>query len=251
MPYTVEVCCYTMEDVQRAQRAGATRVELCADRAAGGTTPSYGLMERVIQTVPIDVAVMIRPRGGDAIYSKDEIAIMQRDIEVAGQLGADAVVFGILDEAAFLDVPAMRGLITIAKEHGLEVTCHRAFDRARDPHRFLQELIKLGVNRLLTSGQKPNGVQGIPLLRELVEIAGDELSIMPGGGIRGSNFRPLLELDIKEIHTGSVESLKSTVEPYQTDVFMGRPDHDDNVRLVINEADVATIVQAMKEKTKV
>lgn len=250
MPYIVEVCCYTIEDVQRAHRAGAGRVELCADRAAGGTTPSYGLIERVIETVPIDVAVMIRPRGGDAIYSADELAIMQRDIEVAGKLGAEAVVFGILDETAYLDVTAMAGLIAVAKRYAMEVTCHRAFDRAREPHRFLEDLIKLGVDRLLTSGQKPTGVEGIPLLKELVEIAGDKLSIMPGGGIRGNNFHPLLDLDIKEIHTGSVETIKSTMEPYQTDVFMGRPDHKDNELLVINEADVALIVKAMQKKAK-
>ncbi len=243
----VEVCCYTMEDVKRSQRAGAKRVELCADMAAGGTTPSQGLIAQVIQTIPIDVAVMVRPRAGDAIYSMDEIRLMERDIAVAGELGAEGVVFGVLDESRYIDVPKMRRLVAVAKEYDLKVACHRCFDRARNPKEFLQELINLGVDRLLTSGQQPTAVEGIPLLKELIEIAKDQLSIMPGGKVRPHNLEPLLELDITEIHTGSMETVPSRLATPGAQVAMGTA--DDNVQKVINEADVAAIVRAFQSKT--
>ena len=250
MAYVVEVCCFTIEDVIMAQKAGAQRVELCSDRAAGGTTPSYGLMEQVIETISVDLAVIIRPRGGDSLYSPEELAVMERDIKIAGNLGAKAVVFGVIDETAFIDVAAMARLVDLAKSYNMEAVCHRAFDRARNPHEFLEELLKLGVDRLLTSGQQPTATQGIPLLKELTAIAGDELAIMPGGGIRGNNFHPLLDLDIKDIHTGTSKTVKSTVQTYQGNVHMGSPRQDEDERLVVDEKDVAVMVKAMAAKAK-
>lgn len=250
MPYTVEVCCYTYDDVCRAQRAGATRVELCADRAAGGTTPSYGMIEHVLATVPMDIAVMIRPRGGDFLYSDDEMTIMQRDIAMAGRLGVEGVVFGVLDEQGLLDIPKMRTLIDTAREYDLKITCHRAFDRTQDPYRALDELIELGVDRLLTSGQKPTGIQGLPLVEELVKIAGDKLAIMCGGSVRGSDIEPMLAAGITHIHTGSTEIIQSKMQTKQPGLFMGNPAHDDDIHIVVNEKDVVRIVEAIKRKTE-
>ena len=250
MSHTVEVCCYTVQDVLKAHHAGAHRVELCADRTAGGTTPSSGLIEWVIDQIPIDLAVMIRPRGGDAVYSREELAVMKRDIEIAGRLGAHSVVFAVLDETGFLDIGPMKELVALAKSYEMEIACHRAFDRARNPQKFLHELIGLGVNRLLTSGQKPTAVEGVSLLRELIEIADGKLSIMPGGGVRGTNLQPLLELDITEIHTGSAKIQKTDVNVYQHEVYLGSPVHDDSQQLIVDHQDVALIVKAMEAKAR-
>lgn len=248
MSYTVEVCCYTIEDVRRASRAGATRVELCADIFAGGTTPSYGLIEHVLETVPIDVAVMIRPRGGDFLYSDDEFGVMQRDIAVAGSLGVEGVVFGVLDEHGFLDLPRMEALIATAKHYDLRVCFHRAFDKVQDPYETLKQLIDLGVDRLLTSGQKPTAVLGLPLLQELLGIAGDSLTIIPGGRVRGHNIQAILDAGITNVHTGSMETRKSKMKTKRTDLSMGSPKYNEDTHMVINEKDVASIVQAVKQK---
>ncbi|NMB46688.1 MAG: copper homeostasis protein CutC [Firmicutes bacterium] len=248
MSYTVEVCCYTIEDVWRAEQAGATRIELCADRPAGGTTPSYGLIEHVLATVAIDVAVMIRPRGGGFLYSDDELMIMQRDISMAGRLGVEGVVFGVLDAEGFLDVPKMQTLVDTAKQNKLMVTCHRAFDQAQDPHRTLEELINLGVDRLLTSGQKPTSIEGLPLLKELSEIAGDQLVIMSGGSVRSSNIDAILAAGIRHIHTGSAQIIQSQMLTGQPGLSMGGPTYDEDIQMIINQKDVADIVKAVKRK---
>ncbi|NLJ26121.1 MAG: copper homeostasis protein CutC [Firmicutes bacterium] len=248
MSYTVEVCCYTIKDVRRAKQAGATRVELCADRSAGGTTPSYGLIEHVLATAPTDIAVMIRPRGGNFLYSADEMAIMQRDIIMAGKLGVEGVVFGVLNEQGFLDIPKMQALLDTARRYDLKAACHRAFDRAQDPYRALDELIELGIDRLLTSGQKPTCIQGLPLLEELVGIAGDKLEIMCGGGVRSDNIETILAAGITHIHTGSSETIQSKMKTSQPGLSMGNPTYDEDIHIVINERDVANIVEAVKQK---
>lgn len=249
--YTVEVCCYTVDDVRRAKQAGATRIELCADRSAGGTTPSYGLIEHIQAASPMDVAVMIRPRGGDFVYSEDELAIMQRDIAVAGKLGVEGVVFGVLNEYSDLDVPKMQLLVDAAKAAGLAVACHRAFDRARDPYGTIKKLLSLGIDRLLTSGQKPTAMEGLPLLRELLTIAGDELTIMAGGGVRGGNIETILAAGIRHVHTGSTEVIKSGMTIRRPELSIGSSTCDESVQTVINEEDVACIVTAVKRKTTI
>lgn len=247
MKYIVEVCAYTIEDVLAARDAGAHRVELCADPDAGGTTPSYGLIEHVVETVGIDVAVMIRPRGGDFVYSSEELLIMERDIRMAAQAGAKCVVFGILTDSGHLDVQAMGRLVSVAKENGLQVTCHRAFDVARDPHRFVQELVELGVDRLLTSGQKPRAVEGLDLLAELQNAVGEKLSIMPAVEINISNLEKILSVGVKEVHTRNVERVTSSMHR-GADLMMGAADYDETSRVRIDVAETKKIVEAIRKK---
>lgn len=224
MSILVEVVCYNIEDVFRARQGGAHRVELCADPGAGGTTPNYGLIKQSIALGDLDVSVMIRPRGGDFLYNNEEIAQMEEDIRIAAQLGARAVVFGILDETGFINILAMSRLVQLAKSLGLEVTCHRAFDVARKPRQFLEILLDLGVDRLLTSGQQKTAVEGIPLLQELIKLAEGKISIMPGGGVRPGNVKDLLKLDIKEVHTGSNIKVPSKMQSSTSQVKMGAGD---------------------------
>lgn len=242
MGVLVEVVCYNLEDVFRAQQAGAQRVELCSDPGAGGTTPNYGLIKRSVALGGVDVMVMIRPRGGDFLYNNEEIGEMEEDIRAAAQLGAKGVVFGVLDESGFLDTFAMSRLVQLAKSLGLEVTCHRAFDVARDPHRCLEALIDLGVDRLLTSGQQKTAVEGLALIQELLELSRGRISIMPGGGIRPHNVQELLKLPIKEVHTGSRVKVPSRMKA-ASQVEMGADDAQEFHLFVDMEA-IRSIVQA-------
>lgn len=247
MGVLVEVVVFSIEDVMRAKEGGAQRVELCADAAAGGTTPSYGLIK---QTAALDMQamVMIRPRGGDFLYTREEIAVMADDIKAAAELGALGVVFGILTENGSIDSLAMSSLIQLAKSLDLEVTCHRAFDRAAEPRLALQELIDLGVDRVLTSGQQKTAVDGIPLLRELIEQAKGKISIMPGGGVRAHNIDALLkELDIKEVHTGSREQVPSGMKFTGPNVEMGSGDSQ-LFHTFVDPNDIRAIVRAAAGK---
>ena len=166
--YLFEVCTNSVESCIAAQEGGANRVELCAGIPEGGTTPSYGeiaMAREVLTTTRLHV--IIRPRGGDFLYSPVEVKTMLKDIEMARQLGADGVVFGCLTTNGGIDVPVMKQLMEASK--GLSVTFHRAFDVCRDASEALEQIIDLGCDRILTSGQQATAELGIPLLKELRE----------------------------------------------------------------------------------
>ncbi|MGH9764286.1 MAG: copper homeostasis protein CutC, partial [Blastocatellia bacterium] len=148
---TIEVCVDTVESAIAAQRGGADRIELCGNLIEGGITPSIGAIEMVRKNLSIPLHVVIRPRGGDFLYSDIDFEVMKRDIELVKWLGADGVVFGVLTPRAAVDVERTEDLI--ARARPLSVTFHRAFDMTRDPYQSLDDLIALGVNRVLTSGQ--------------------------------------------------------------------------------------------------
>lgn len=224
MPVIVEVVCYSIEDVLRARQGGAQRVELCSDPGAGGTTPSAGFIKQSVALGDVDVMVMIRPRGGDFLYTREELAVMHEDIKLAAKLGAKGVVFGVLDQEGFFDNLAMSSLIQLAKSLHLEVTCHRAFDVARDPEEALLALIDLGVDRLLTSGQAQRAVDGIPLLERLVHLASGKIAIMPGGGVRPDHVSEFIKLGVQEVHTGSNTRVASKMMYSGPNVKMGADD---------------------------
>ena len=164
----IEICANSAQSCVEAEAGGAKRVELCAGIPEGGTTPSYGEIRMAQRlTSKIDINVIIRPRGGDFLYTEAEIDAMLLDIEVCRQLGVHGVVFGCLTKEGNIDVPLMRRLMDAAKP--LSVTCHRAFDVCRDPFRAMEELIGLGCDRILTSGQQPDAVKGIPLIKQLID----------------------------------------------------------------------------------
>ncbi len=185
--YRIEICANSLESTLVAQAAGAYRVELCAGMPDGGTTPSYGTIIKARNMLnKTKLNVIIRPRGGDFLYSPDEIDIMVHDIEAARRMGVDGVVFGCLTADGELDVCAMKKLIAAAD--GLSVTFHRAFDRCANPRKVLEQLIELGVDRVLTSGLEPKAEQGLDLIRLLVEQAAGRIIVMPGSGINAGNI---------------------------------------------------------------
>lgn len=182
----LEVIGFDLRSCEIAERHGANRIELCANPTEGGTTPSYGTIAVAREITSIQLFPIIRPRGGDFLYTDAEFRAMARDVEQCRQLGCDGVVIGILLQDGSIDVARCAELIRLAGP--MQVTFHRAFDRVSDPLQALEDIIALGCSRILTSGQQPNVDQGMPMLRTLVAAAGERVTIMPGSGIRSSNI---------------------------------------------------------------
>lgn len=194
-----EACVNSAFSALVAQSGGADRVELCENMAEGGCTPSYGTLLEARKNLSIDLFVMIRPRGGDFTYSDLEFNIMKADILRAKKLGANGVVFGLLLADGTIDKIRMKELIELSQP--MQVTFHRAFDFTPDPQSALEELITLGVQRVLTSGQAESVIEGASLIRKLMQLAGDRIVVMPGGGIKEYNLKEVTVLTgAKEYH---------------------------------------------------
>jgi copper homeostasis protein len=196
----IEICVNSVESALRAQQGGADRVELCENLFEGGTTPGAGsiaVARRYLNTAGL--MVMVRPRGGDFLYSDLEFEIMQQDVRMARELGADGIVLGLLTPDGHVDVPRTAELVQLAGP--LPVTFHRAFDMAADPFRALEDLAGLGVTRILTSGRERSAFEGAALIAQLVQQAAGRLIILPGGGIHERNAAAVLaQTGATEIH---------------------------------------------------
>jgi len=195
----VEAAVETLEEALAAKRAGADRIELCANLGVGGTTPSAGLIASVVQQVNLPVFVMIRPRGGDFVYAADEIDAMIEDIDRARTPGIAGIVTGALRSDGSVDVESMRRLMSPAA--GLPVTFHRAFDVVANRTEALEQVIDLGASRVLTSGGAATALDGAVAIAMLVYQAGERVSIMAGGKIREQNARDVIaRTGVREVH---------------------------------------------------
>lgn len=207
--FRFEICANGVESCVAAQEGGADRVELCAGIPEGGTTPSYGevmVARRLLTTTKLHV--IIRPRGGDFVYTPLEAERMLIDIGIARKLGADGVVFGCLTANGDVDMTLCKELMNASK--GMSVTFHRAFDRCRQPEKALEDIISLGCNRILTSGLQDTAEQGIPLLRQLNQQARGRIILLAGCGVNENNIlRISQETAIKEFHFSAREQLSS------------------------------------------
>lgn len=207
-PPLVEICCgciLSARNVAEVQRRPG-RIELCQGLEIGGLTPSYEAMRYAIHDLGLPVNVLIRPRGGDYVYHPDEVRQMAGDIEIAAKLGAKGVVIGALTEDGDVNLYACRYMIERAKERGLSVTFHRAFDVCRDPLQALEDIMMLGCDRLLTSGHAPTAMEGLALIKRLMHQAGDDIIIMPGSGVTPNNVGEIIRRTrCREIH-GSCKS---------------------------------------------
>lgn len=239
----VEICVDSVESAAAAQRGGAQQVELCSDLVEGGITPSTGLVEQVRRRITINLQVMIRPRGGDFCYTADEFEVMQRDIQIAKQFGADGVSLGVLTKDANIDVERTSTLIETARP--LQVTFHRAFDMAADLRGALDDVIQCGVTRILTSGGQQNAEQGLTQIAELVRAANGRIGIMVCGGVRHTNVgRILLETGVRECHANLQSAIQSPMrfrnEKLRLSTLPGR----DHLRTVLDEENVRRLVAA-------
>lgn len=228
----IEIVVYNIESALRAQTGGADRIELCDNPAEGGTTPSFGVIDVVRRNVSMDVYVMIRPRGGDFLYSNDEFHSMKRDIAQCQKLSVDGVVFGILLSDGTIDKKRCKELIDKARP--LKVTCHRGFDRTRDPFQALEDCIEVGFDRILTSGGKAKAIEGIDTLEKLVQQAGSRISIMPGSGVTEQNVLEIIQrTHAREIHFSAAAFRPSGMTYHNLDIAsMGSGGHDSQLRTV-------------------
>ena len=221
--YVLEVCVDSVESAVAAAKGGATRLELCANLIIGGTTPSFALFDAVRAAVEIPINVLIRPRFGDFLYTDSEYGIMCREIEWFAARGANAVVIGALNCDGTLDRKKMSGMIAAAK--GCRVTMHRAFDVCCDPLKTLEEAIALGVDTILTSGQKANAWSGRELIGTLLECADGRVDILIGGGVSAKVIGDFRELYPKAhaFHLSGKTVLDSGMSYRNAEVSMGLP----------------------------
>ncbi|HKW17277.1 MAG TPA: copper homeostasis protein CutC [Terriglobales bacterium] len=240
---TLEICADSVESALAAQRGGAHRIELCGALAEGGMTPSCGLISTVRSKVSIPVYVMVRPRAGDFCYTADDFEIMEQDVLIAKQLGADGVVFGILKENGRVDVERTRHLVALARP--LKMTFHRAFDMSRDLSESLEAVIAAGADRVLTSGGEQRVEEGIGVVRSLAAAAARRIAIMAGGGISDVNaHHVVVAAGVKELHASASAAVSSSMLHRNEKVSMGAIKGREYQRYVVVEERVRSLLAA-------
>jgi copper homeostasis protein len=236
----LEVCAFNLQSAVIAEKVGAARVELCENPSDGGTTPSYGTLQRTREKISIALYPIIRPRGGNFLYDEEEFAIMQKDILLCKQLGCDGISTGVQNQDGTIDTERLKRIVEWAYPMG--VTCHRVFDAAPDAFKALEEVIDCGCERILTSGQKATAPEGADVLQQLVQQADGRIIIMPGAGVRASNIQALIQ------QTGAIE--------FHTSARMAAPDTvtyrnpaiaDAGNWYLANKEELANILTIMKQ----
>jgi copper homeostasis protein len=240
MKFILEVIGFSIEACIKAQSAGANRIELCDNPHEGGTTPSYGFIKAARKNLHINLFPIIRPRGGDFFYSEDEFEMIQTDVEVCKNIGCDGVVIGALTKNGKVDKKRCGSLVD--KAYPLSVTFHRAFDRTADPFEALEDIIEIGCERILTSGQRPSATEGASLIKQLIEKADDRIIIMPGSGVRADN---VIELARK---TGATEFHTSARKVLTTNMDYANPQMKETLESIsVDEGEVKKIIKLLSE----
>ena len=235
--YIIEIATSDFTTTKSAVEGGADRIELCANLAEGGTTPSFGTIKQCRESFEVSLFPIIRPRGGDFLYRKDEYEIMLQDVKLCKQLGCDGVVIGLLNMNGTIDIVRTAQLIEAA--YPLGVTFHRAFDRCKEPFAALEQLIQIGCERILTSGQQPSVVDGVDLVAELNKVADERIMIMPGSGVRKENIKMLAE------KTGCVEFHSSLRGKERSKMEFVHPAFKDSAESYMNNAIISSEVKEL------
>ncbi len=218
----IEVAAFTPSSALSAAQGGAGRIELCSGYAEGGLSPSIGSVAFVREHLDIPIHVMVRPRVGDFVYHHNELQAMEKEILFYKQSGVNGVVLGILTEQGEINIEAVKRLVNAARP--MSVTFHRAFDQCVDPLHALDQLIECGVNRVLTSGGKSSVLEGIEVLKQLISHAGNELTVLPGGGISAGNVHQIItQLGVKEIHLSGKTWVQSPMSHSTSTVSLCSP----------------------------
>lgn len=247
--FKFEICANSVESCLAAQEGGADRVELCARIPEGGTTPSYGeikLARKLLTKTKLHV--IIRPRGGDFLYTPLELERMEEDIRICRELGVDGVVFGCLTEEGEIDREVNRRLVEQARP--MSVTFHRAFDRTADPMKALEDIISLGCNRILTSGQQPKAIDGISLLaqleKKLKEYPLPPIQLLAGSGVNEENIRQIFDATgIHEYHFSARVNVVSKMKHYNHKVYMGAKGANESNSLVTSAEKVRNTIKQL------
>jgi len=235
----LEIIGFNIESCITAQEAGANRIELCDNPCEGGTTPSFGFIQAARKKLSVELYVMIRPRGGDFLYSDEEYKIMKADIEICKQLGCDGVVTGILNKDGSVDKKRTAALVEYA--YPLGITFHRAFDRVNDHAAAIEDVIETGCERILTSGLSPKAMAGISIIKELIIQADGRIIIMPGSGVNAENIIHIAEsTGATEFHS-SASILKESGMDYQNSAM------DEKMNYIIaNRNDIKNMAARLK-----
>jgi copper homeostasis protein len=237
--YILEIATSDFETTKSAVEGGADRIELCANLNEGGTTPSYGTIYQCRENFDVLLYPIIRPRGGDFLYTEDEYEVMLHDVKLCKQSGCDGIVIGLLNENGTIDVKRTAAIIEIA--YPLGVTFHRAFDRCRDAFEALEELVRIGCERILTSGQQATVNEGMDRIAELNKTADHQIIIMPGSGVRKENIEILLQ------KTGCTEFHSSLRGKEKSKMLFIHPAFENSEESYMNNSIDAVEVRALKK----
>lgn len=247
--YILECCVDSVESALNAEKGGASRLELCAGLPVGGTTPSLSLFHRIRKESDIRIHVLIRPRFGDFCYSEYEMDVMKEEIRMFREAKAQAVVIGVLDADGNLDIPSMEKLIQEAG--GMDVTLHRAFDVCRDPYKTMEEAVKLGINTILTSGQRQSAWEGRDVIRRLICQSEGRIDIMAGGGVSAEVIERLYPVTGGSSYHMSGKIVSDSAMRYRKEgVSMGFPFMSEYEIWRTSEEKVREALQALKNAQK-
>lgn len=234
----LEVAVFSIEAAITAIKAGADRIEFCENPSEGGTTPSYGSLKTLISLTDKPVFPIIRPRGGDFLYTQAEYEVIKADLLLVKELGYPGAVIGLLNEDGSIDVKRTAELVELAAP--MQITFHRAFDRCNDPLKGLEDIIHTGCKRILTSGQVPNVVDALPLMKKLVEKAAGRIIILPGSGVRANNCKQIIET------TGAIEIHSSARKAVSSLMHFKAPTMNENlVSMGVDEKEVESMLLAL------
>lgn len=246
MKRILEICAGDIDSVYAAARGGADRVELCCALSEGGLTPSAGMIEEALGVKEVKVNVLIRPRSGDFVYSKGELRVMIRDIEMCRSLGVNGVVFGALTPDGDIDMEACRKMASAA--NGLHKTFHRAFDMCRDPQKAVEDIIALGCDRILTSGQSASASEGASLIERL-QSEFPAITFIAAGGVTPENVAEIVKkTGVREVHASAKTAVRSAMIFRRDGVSMGKADADEYSRMATSEEVVEMIKENYKDK---
>jgi len=244
--FSLEICAYSLESVMLAEAAGADRVELCAGRLEGGTTPSIGTIQLALQCKNIQVFPILRPRGGDFCYSDLEFQEMMIDLEQMKQRGVPGVVTGVLLPNGRLDLERMKQLKDAAAQ--IEFCVHRAIDMSYNPFDTLQELIDLGVTRVLSSGAANTALEGIEVLKQLVVQAENRIQLMAGSGVSAAQIPELWKAGIRHFHASASSLFPSPMQFRNPRITMGKEgDQDEYLRSEADPQKIKALFDAIKQ----
>lgn len=234
----IEVCASTINSVLNAKLANAHRVELCTELGLGGLTPSFGMIKQAT-LLDLPIHVLIRPRSGHFVYSKDEIKMMYDDIIQCKEMGCAGVVVGVLNKTYDLAHEVLATMVALARP--MQITFHRAFDLVKDPQKTLETLVDLGFDRILSSGQKNTALEGLPLLQKILQWSDHRIEIMPGGGINFDNCLSFRDAGFEHLHLSGFKSISLEAPPSHLTTsfsFLEQP---------IGHSDLATLQKVIKK----
>jgi len=247
--YKLEISTYTIDGVEKAYEYGVHRVELCDNVKEGGTTPSCGFVKAALEINHPEIHVIVRPRGGDFLYSDAEFIVMKNDIKQLKELGVDGVVSGILLDNGDIDIDRTKELVELA--HPMDFTFHRAFDMARDYKKALEDLKNIGVTRLLTSGQEDKVENGISVIKYLIDNSEGKISILLGSGVTPSNMKFLKDkTGAVEFHMSANKQVESGMKFFNSRLNMGSIESEEYSKIAVDDNKIASAIEVINSFKK-